>query len=64
MKKVYLVVTPSGRSIISIRDDPRKAYHKNMKQAMQEMRTSQKRFKVKLKIKSITVPNKVYNMHF
>lgn len=64
MKKVYIVVTPSGRSIVSIRDDPRKAFFKNMKQAMADIKISKNRFKVKLRVKALMISNKVYNQHF
>lgn len=64
MKKIYIIATPSGRSIISIRDDPRKAFFKTMKDAKAEIKTPQKYFKVKLKVKSLRISDKVYNQHF
>lgn len=64
MKEVYIVTTPSGRSVISIRDDPRKAFNKTKKDANEELRFQQKHFNVKLKIKKIRISDKVYNQHF
>lgn len=64
MKKVYIIVTPSGRSVISIRDDPRKAFNKNKKEANSELKYYQKRFKVKLKVKQLMISDKIYNQHY
>lgn len=64
MKQVYIIATPSGRSIISIKDDPRKAFHKTVLKARREMRNIQKNYKVKLKVKILMIPNKTYNQHY
>jgi len=64
MKKVYIIATPSGRSIVSIKDDPRKAFYKTKKKATSNLKEYQKNFKVKLKIKELIISNKIYNQHY
>jgi hypothetical protein len=64
MKKVYIIATPSGRSIISMRNNPRKAFHKSKISAMERLKSLQKSFKVRLKIQSLMLPVKAYPKHF
>lgn len=56
MVKAYIVATPSGRSVISIRNDPRKALSRTKTEANKERVRLQKYFKVKLRVKQISVP--------
>ena len=64
MKKVYIVATPSGRSVISVKDDPRKSLNKTKAMSNEERKRKQKMFKVKLKVKILSISNKIYNQHY
>jgi hypothetical protein len=47
MKNVYIVATPSGRSTISIRDDPRKAFSKTKKDSLSDKKRTNNSKKIK-----------------
>lgn len=54
-KTAFIVATPSGRSIISRREDPNKALHKTKSSANDRLKQVQPRFNTKLKIKKVVV---------
>ncbi len=54
-KTAFIVSTPSGRSIISRREDPNKALHKTKNSALRRLKQSQKFFDVKLKVMKVKV---------
>jgi|AntAceMinimDraft_18_1070375.scaffolds.fasta_scaffold27862_4 hypothetical protein len=64
MKKAYIVATPSGRSVISVSRDPRKALSKSKEEAEDDLKREQKNYKAKLKVKKVMVSNKIYNQNF
>ena len=61
-KTAFIVSTPSGRSIISRREDPNKALHNTKKSALERLKQTQKRFKVKLNIRKVVVSKR--NLEF
>ena len=62
--KVYTIVTPSGRSTISIKEDPVKALYKTKTQALKWKKIRQVHFNVKLRVKAVRISKKLYKELF
>ena len=61
-KTAFIVSTPSGRSIISRKEDPNKALHNTKKSALETLKQTQKMFNVKLNVRKIVVSKR--NLEF